>query len=261
MNTEHSVEDELSMVGNIPFIKNPLSFFASTKNFRSFLSITDSDDILNDVQIAEKMFATLFISSAQPEMDTKLQVVRNVLKQRLRYPDINDQPDLLKFAKIWILPSKIHLTNPPSAFLSSFKDSIKTSQTEYNFDTLSCVKFELKDGAERMMIYKMIDDGFRPSLVIVKWSKDLDEDYATAYCAGHLVNSGYVLVDSKNGYSLYFYSNFCLYDTVSMKEICYGNPFVNSFHEETEELLKCLKVRKIENDAADTTSPLEPSST
>ena len=126
MNTDQSVEDELSMVGNIPFIKNPLTFFATTKNFRSFLSITDSDDLHNDIQIAEKMFATIFVSSAQPDLNTKVDVIRNVLKQRLRYPDINDQPDLLKFAKIWILPSKVQLTNPPSAFLSSFKDSIKT---------------------------------------------------------------------------------------------------------------------------------------
>lgn len=249
------------MVGNIPFIKNPLSFFSTTKNFRSFLSITDSDDLLNDIQIAEKMFATLFVSSAEPDLNTKVDVIRNVLKQRLRYPDINDQPDLLKLAKVWILPSKVQLTNPPSAFLSSFKESIETNQKEYNFDSLSCVKFELKDGAERMMIYKMIDDGFRPSLVIVKWSKDLDEDYATAYCAGHLVNSGYVLVDSKNGYSLYFYSKFCLYDTVSMKEICYGNPFVTSFHEETEELLKFLKVKKVENGTETTTATTEPSAT
>jgi hypothetical protein len=244
MAQEHSIEDELTLVGNVPFIKNPLSFFASTKNFRAILSITDSIDLTTDIQIAEKMFGTLFISSPHEDLESKVQTIRDVLKQRLRYPGINERPDLLKLAKIWILPNKIQTVSKPQDFLSSFKDTIAQRQAEYSFDTLSCVKIELSGGQERMIIYKMLDDGFRPSLIIVKWSEDLDTNYSTAYCAGHLVNSGYVMVDNKNGCALYFYTDASIYNTVSMKDVCYGNPIVKNFQDETEELLKSLGLDK-----------------
>ena len=244
MAQESSIEDELTLVGNVPFIKNPLSFFASTKNFRAILSITDNTDLTNDIQIAEKMFGTLFVSSSSENFETKIQEIRDILKQRLRYPGINEKPELLKLAKIWILPNKIQLASKPQDFLTSFKDSLVSKQAEYGFESLSCVKFELSGGQERMIIYKMLDDGFRPSIIIVKWSEDLDSNYSTAYCAGHLVNSGYVMVDNKNGYALYFYTDASIYNTVSMKDVCYGNPIVKNFQEETEELLKSLGLDK-----------------
>jgi hypothetical protein len=240
MAEELSIENELTLVGDVPFIKNPLGFFAQTKNFRSFLSITDSADLTTDIQIAEKMFSTLFISS-NTHSEEKVQIIRDVLKQRLRYPGINEKQDLLKIAKIWVLPNKVQTVSQPKAFLESFKHSLQKKQEEYNFESISCVKIELQNGEERMIIYKMLDDGFRPSLVIVKWSEDLDTDYSTAYCAGHLVNSGYVLIDNKNGYALYFYTDASIYNTVSMKDVCYGNPIVKNFQEETEDLLKSLK--------------------
>jgi hypothetical protein len=254
MAQEHSIEDELTLVGNVPFIKNPLSFFASTKNFRAILSITDSADLTNDIQIAEKMFGTLFISSPVEDIESKVQEIRDVLKQRLRYPGINERQDLLKLAKIWILPNKIHTVSKPQEFLASFKDNLAQKQADYSFDTLSCVKIELSDGQERMIIYKMLDDGFRPSLIIVKWSEDLDTNYSTAYCAGHLVNSGYVMVDNKNGYALYFYTDASIYNTVSMKDVCYGNPIVKNFQDETEELLKSLGLDKPDGQEPDTQS-------
>lgn len=243
MAEDHSIEEELTLIGDVPFIKNPLSFFASTKNFRAILSITDSADLTADIQIAEKMFATLFISSSQ-DLESRVQTIRDVLKQRLRYPGINEKPELLKLAKIWILPNKIQAFPEPSALLDSFKDSIAPKQAEYNFEALSCVKIELSGGQERMLLYKMLDDGFRPSLIIVKWSEDLDNHYSTAYCAGHLVNSGYVMIDQKNGYALYYYTDASIYNTVSMKEVCYGNPIVKNFQEETQELLKSLGLDK-----------------
>jgi hypothetical protein len=244
MDQEHNIEEELTLISNVPFIKNPLSFFASTKNFRAILSITDSTDLTTDIQITEKMFGTLFISSPDQDIESKVTIIRDVLKQRLRYPGINEKPDLLKLAKIWILPNKIQIASKPQDFLTSFKDSLVSKQVEYGFESLSCVKFELSGGQERMIIYKMLDDGFRPSLIIVKWSEDLDSNYSTAYCAGHLVNSGYVMVDNKNGYALYFYTDASIYDTVSMKDVCYGNPIVKNFQDETQELLKSLGLDK-----------------
>ena len=86
----------------------------------------------------------------------------------------------------------------------------------------------MSDGVERQFIYKFLDSGFRPSIILVKWSNDLDEHYATAHCGGHLVNSGYSLLSLENGYALYIFSEQTLYDICSMKTIGMQNPIMAS---------------------------------
>lgn len=241
------IASELALIEGRPFIRNPLAFFESTRNFRTLLSFTDTDAWKHDLVLAEKMFGTLFVSTSSPNSQESIQQVRDVLKQRLKYPGIQENPELLKLAKIWILPTKVHTVPEPSKFLEDFAGNMLPKQEELKFETLSCVKFEFSAGQERMLIYKMLDDGFRPALLLVKWSQDLDEHFPTAYCAGHLMNSGYVMIDNQNGYALYYFCGAPMYDTVSMKELTYGNPFARSFQDQTVELLKSLQLSKIES--------------
>ena len=243
--------ENLTTINGRPFIKNALQFFSTTRRFRSFFTFTDTDSWKQDIEIAEKMFGTLFVSSSDPLIADKVQEVKDVLKQRLKYPGINDRPDLLTLAKVWILSNKVQLVSDPAAFTLNFTDAVASKQKELEFELLSCVKFELSDGKERKLIYSMTDEGFRPSLILVKWSHDLDDNYSTAYCAGHLTNMGYVMLNSENGYCLYFYTGTSIYDTVSMKELCYGNPIAKSFADQFGEVLKSFNLSSID----DKTSP------
>jgi len=219
--------DEFYQVNGRPFIKNPLSFFASTQKTRLMLTVTDNNSWKDDILLAEKMFGIMLVSSFSDGED--FQVCKDVLKQRLKYPGIQENPELLKLAKVWILPNKIFEISNPDNLLNSYQTAISQSAelTKATTDRLSYVKFELSDGKERMHIYKLVDEGYRPSLLCVKWSNDLEDDFSTANCAGHLVNLGYVHIANENGYSLYFFADNCVYDVVSWKDVFYGNPLVN----------------------------------
>lgn len=220
--------DDFCEVEGRPFLKNPLNFFSSTKKNRYLLSICDNDSWKKDMILAEKMFGTLLISSSSPEFSTEFPLYQEVLRLRLKVPGIQSNPELLRTAKIWILPHKI-VKAPPPDILQGSMDALPPLLSAPE-GMLSYVKIELADGKERMCIYRLLDDGYRPGLVCVKWSNDLDEHYATAYCAGHLINCGYIhVMTTANGYSLYYYGGLSLYDSCSMKEISWGNPIVQAF--------------------------------
>jgi hypothetical protein len=221
--------DDFYELEGTPFIKNPLNFFSSTKTNRYLLVISDDPNSWKkDMVLAEKMFGHLLISNSSSEFSTEFPVHQEVLRHRLKVPGIQNNPELMKTAKIWILPNKLIKAPPPDILQNSFDSSIQPLLNSPQ-GSLSYVKIDLTDGKERMMVYRILDDGYRPGLICVKWSNDLDEHYATAYCAGHLMNAGYVHVMSIHGYSLYYYGGLSLYDSCSMKEISWGNPIAQSF--------------------------------
>jgi hypothetical protein len=84
-------------------------------------------------------------------------------------------------------------------------------------------------------LYKFLDNGFRPSIILVKWSHDLDDHIPTAHCAGHLMNSGYALASLENGYSLYVFTDQVLYDITSMKTLGLKNPIMESILQSVSE--------------------------
>jgi hypothetical protein len=224
-----SPEDFYELEG-IPFIKNPLNFFSSTKTNRYLLVISDNPNSWKkDMVLAEKMFGHLLISNSSSEFSTEFLLHQEVLRHRLKVPGIQNNPELMKTAKIWILPNKLIKAPPPDILLNSLETSIQPL-LQLPQGTLSYVKIDLTEGKERMMVYRILDDGYRPGLLCVKWTNDLDEHYATAYCAGHLMNAGYIhVMTSSNKFSLYYYSGLSLYDSCSMKDISWGNPIAQAF--------------------------------
>ena len=238
-NAIETIKSQLCSVADRPFIKNPLQFFSNTRQMRLLLTVTDNESWKKDIELAEKMFGTILIST---DKNADFLVYKDVLKQRLRYPNIKENPELLNLAKIWILPNKVHLVDEPQEVFKSYKNVLDKSETDLgSIEKLSYVKYDLSDGGERMHIYKLLDEGYRPSLLCVKWTKDVDDDYATAYCAGHLCNAGYTLMEVQNGYYLYYYSDdMATYDTASFKEITYGNPVVQNLSDEFNRALKLM---------------------
>lgn len=235
-----NIENELCVVEGIPFIKDPLTFFSSTRNTRIMLSICNNDSWKKDLSLCEKLLGSLLISCDVPTFLDELTIHKDVLKQRLRYPNIHDNPQLLKTSKIWILPNKIHAILPPSEFELNPTKVLETfsKNVELDTSTLSFVKIEMDGGKERMILYKLLDTGYRPSLLCVKWSCDLDTDYSTANIAGHLTNCGYIHLKAVNGYSLYYYTCESLYDTVSWKETYNRNPIIQTLETEFNEAFK-----------------------
>jgi hypothetical protein len=239
---------EIRVVNGRPIPKEPLSFFQYNQGSRYFVSVADSPSVWrDDLVLGERFFSEMIICPYADHEEThskELALVKDVLKQRMKYPGVKEDPVLEKLAKTWILPTKVSMGPHAETFLASSESSVRDSfeplfKTLNNEDSMiHILKLELNEGKERAVLYKILDNGFRPSLVLVKWSHDLDDHISTAHCAGHLLNSGYSLVSLENGYALYMFSEQTLYDITSMKTIGLKNPMMESILSSVSEYMK-----------------------
>jgi len=248
---------EIQIVNGRPIPKEPLSFFQYNQGSRYFVTVTDSSSVWrDDLTLGERFFSEMIICPFVDHEEThskELTLVKDVLKQRMKYPGVKTDPNLEKLAKTWILPTKVSMGPQAETFLASSESSVRDS-LEPTFKALNntssmihILKLELSEGKERQLLYKFLDNGFRPGLVLVKWSYDLDDSTPTAHCAGHLLNSGYSLVALENGYALYMFSEQTLYDITSMKTIGLKNPMMESILGSVSEYMKLTTPGEITN--------------
>lgn len=234
-----NLSEVVQTVRGMPLMKDPLSFFEMKQDSRIFVTITDAPSVWqNDLILAERLFAEMIVCPYRidhaVQADT-MTLTRDVLKQRMRHPGIKEDPALETIAKTWVLPAKVHDGPQAEEFLQADERAIFTSMqpvfkvlNKDDSPVIHMLKLELANGVERQMMYKFLDSGFRPSILLVRWSHDIDEHIATAHCAGHVLNSGYSLFAYENGYALYVFTDQTLYDTCSLKTIGYTNPILAS---------------------------------
>lgn len=231
------VADLIHTTRDRPLPKDALAFFQYKQDTRVFLTVADSTKTWrDDLIVGERLFGETIVCTDSEDVEEMLVQTRDVLKQRMKYPNVKENPELEQIAKTWILPTKLHRGPTVSALLQPTEDGIKTALapffTEIKADqpVIHYLKIALAPTATRQMIYKFLDEGFRPSLLCVKWGNDLDDHIATAHCVGHIVNVGYnqVYQNDDTGYALYVFSDQPLYDICSVKGVYVGNPFMNS---------------------------------
>ncbi len=243
--------------------KEPLSFFQYKQGNRLFVTITDHPHVWeDDLIIAERLFADMVVCpfvSTRDEHERTMAQVQDILKQRMKYPGVKDDPRLEKIAKTWVLNNKVHLgpnvdsmlrhnESSVAECLNPVFDKVKSEDSVIHF-----LKLELGHGAERQLLYKILDNGYRPSLVLVHWSHDVDDNVPTAYCAGHLMNCGYSLVSVNEGYYLYFFNDQVLYDICSMKVPTLKNPIMEALLKSVAEFQVTQKgVVSTQNEKIDT---------
>ena len=252
-----TISKEVICVNERPIPKDTITFFQNKQGPRVFATITDEPSVWKkDLAIAERFFSEMVICPFQKitePVGTEIDKVKEILTQRAKYPGVKDDPESLMVSKTWILPNKISLGPSAFQFLQPNPhiglEENCTHSIQYNFkpvferlkseEMIHILKLELPAGLERALVYQFMDSGFRPSLVMIKWSHDLDDHIPTAHCAGHLVNSGYALVSYQNGYALYMYTDESLYDICSMKTVGLQNPIfvelTNTFNESLQQ--------------------------
>lgn len=243
-----SILDQIHVIRGRPILKEPLNFYNFKQGNRLFLNIVDNESVWKeDLFIGERLFAdtVLCVPASNLETNTKeLARVQDILKQRMKYPGAREDPAIEAIAKTWVLSTKLHLGPTVEQLLDHSENSarVQLESVLVNLNITDAVihfmKIELANGLERQVIYKILDNGFRPSLMMVKWGNDLDDHIATAHCAGHILNTGYALVALENGYALYMFIDHSLYDTCSMKTVSVENPFIDSISESILEMVR-----------------------
>jgi hypothetical protein len=233
-------QGQILNVGDRLIPKESVQFFGipNSKDKHIVISISSKPEVWQeDLVIAERIFADFIICPFKDYTNHTIAytLTKNVLQQRMKYPDIKENPELMKIAKTWILPNRVHmgpdasqffcLENGPLVMLSSIFEKLETKKV------INYLKIEVDDGMERNLVYSILDSGFRPGLFCVKWTHDVDEHLATAHCVGHLINSGYRMIKQENGYSLYYFIDDVIYDICSVKDPSLDNPFIKNITE------------------------------
>ena len=248
-----SFENYFISVSGRPLPKEPMQFFnVSSNKKRVFLTIADNPSIWQkDLVIAERIFSETIICPYKDYSNhtIALNLTKNILKDRMKYPGVKEDPEMMAIAKTWILPDRLHLGPDASEFLTLENGPIKFLEPIFEKlqtdPILNYLKIEVGYGMERMLVYSILDSGFRPGLLCVKWSNVPDEHTSTAHCVGHLLNCGYALLKVENGYSLYHYNDDVLYDMCTVGQPSTENPFVKTICQSLapkiqEDILKVL---------------------
>ena len=89
-------------------------------------------------------------------------------------------------------------------------------------------KLDAKD-ANRMILFDIMDAGYRPSLILVRFTESPDAHVPTQLAAGHLQNCGYALMGVHEDKYLYYFVDNCLYDYCSWVQPGIENPLVAEF--------------------------------
>jgi hypothetical protein len=244
---EYDFSNDLICIKNRILPKEALKFFQYQQDTRICLTIASDPNVWrDDLCIAERLFSDLVIIPAYGELETHKAMydkMKVILKERLKYPNVKENPEDLEVAKTWVLPAKLHMGPSITTFYYPVENPVQKALapifSQLNVDPkIHYLKIEVANGFERNIIYTILDNGFRPSLFLIKWSNDIDEDNATAYCAGHLQSVGYSLISLQNGYALYFYSDQSLYDICSFKTVGVKNPILQSILESVKESIQ-----------------------
>jgi hypothetical protein len=253
------IANEIVCVNERPIPKDTIVFFQNKQGPRVFVTITDDSSVWKkDLAITERFFSEMVVCpfrGCSEIVHKEIETVKEILKLRAKYPGVKDDSEALMVSKTWVLPNKISLGPSALQFLQpnphlglpkngqhTIHDQLKSVfERLKSEEMIHILKLELPDGLERSLVYQFMDSGFRPSLIMIKWSHDLDDHIPTAHCAGHLVNSGYALVSFQNGYALYMYTDESLYDICSMKTVGLQNPIFLELTNTFNDSLKTIR--------------------
>jgi FkbM family methyltransferase len=102
---------------------------------------------------------------------------------------------------------------------------MSVSEDDIRIDIL---KVDMSGGAERRALYEIMDAGFRPAVIMIRWEQEPDSHPGVRLAAGNLQNCGYVLLKKEGQKYLYFFVDNDMYATCSWEIEGSVNPMVDA---------------------------------
>ena len=239
-----SITASVGKVDPFPILDRVWDLF-SGKGIRTvFLTVGASKSALADLEIAESLGCPLNIVTINDQEKGVWSEVLNILKDRKR--EANATPFSEGADAKWILPKNLRLqdavpwwengtmeisgttlrTQSIGDFMGSIATAMKLKDNANRIDILKIDTTTSAPGLERGLLGAVLSAGYRPSLIMVNWSKMPDIDLSTTLAAGHLQNSGYLLLAKIGSKFLYYFSDEDLYQICSWEGIVQNNPIV-----------------------------------
>lgn len=207
--------------GDVPFLADIWGFFSKKGIKTQFLSFFPDKSFKVDLEVCESLGCPIRVFTISAELDAKWETIKQTLKNRKIADEDKEKTWIQGLEKKWILPKNIIVKNTSIDWNTLNAELV--SLPENRCDLL---KIEGTYGNERMLLYSMLESGYRPGILLVKYTEDPDANVPAMLVAGHLQMSGYKLAEASNNWFLYLYTDLCLYDSCSWRNTKVQNPVV-----------------------------------
>ena len=217
-----------------PILENLWDFYNKKGVKTVFVSVGSTGNAVADLDIAETLGCPAHIWSSNT---ANWDEVRQVLKDRKRSAEASAFTEAVDTK--WVLPKNVRsYTGIPGFYTAktetfstvSIDDCVKQCVATMKLDgeqRIDILKIALGEGMERAVISAVLDTGYRPGLLMVKWSEMPDTHLFTTITAGHLQNCGYTLLEKNGDRFTYMFVDRCMYEICSWETNKVVNPLVH----------------------------------
>ena len=203
----------------IPFLKDLWSFFSSKGVKTNFFSVNPDASFALDLDICESLGCPVRVLTNSASIETKWSVIAATLKARSIAPENANLAWLEGIQKRWILPRNLIIKRTALEW-----STLATEAAATEGNRVDMLKIEGSQEEERAILYSLTDGGFRPGVLLVRYTYDPDENVPSMLVAGHLQMIGYRLVECKGPWFLYLFEDTCFYDSCSWRTTTCQNP-------------------------------------
>ncbi len=204
-------------------IKNLTSFFSKKLDGCSFVSIGKSNSSLAvDAEISETIGGYMHLIPTTEEELNYMNAFKSIF-------DGNNVSDIIA-----------NYTSISNRLIDS--DLIKVHSIDNSFYSLRDIghidicKVD-SDIYGRSAIFNILDAGYRPSIIMTCFKSSPDDSVSTQITAGHIQNTGYILLGRHNNTYVYYFVDDCLYDYCNWSHSTHKNPLMIELTSQIRELI------------------------
>jgi hypothetical protein len=194
-----------------------------------FLSIGASSSCIPELEIAEIIGCPVnIICTNESEA-----AAWNEVKECLKTHKPANEP-LFTFSegsdKKWVLTKNIRIASEwkSGSIHSTVKEVCKSMAVSEDDTRIDILKVDMRGGAERRSLYEILDAGFRPAVIMIRWEQEPDSHPGVRLAAGNLQNCGYALLKKVGQKYLYYFVDNDMYATCSWEIEGAVNPMVDA---------------------------------
>ena len=218
----------------VPAHANLYHFFQPRTRKITVVSI-GVDEFGLESYITEQTGCTVYSFDHRSNSKEKYDLLQSVLQKKNETKEVPEWIQNLE--KRWIEPSKLLFSQILPLGFNGTVDGVETSSIPFQKIDILCVnipQFETK------VVYSILDSGFRPGIVHIRWDKHPDENSSSMLCAGHLQMCGYTLMGYVENSFLYMFNDQCVYETTSWASTDSINPALEGYRRQLfEQYMSC----------------------
>jgi hypothetical protein len=221
-----------------PMISNIWEFFSAKANKCVFISVGSSPSPLPELDILEQIACSLYMYEPVKEQAAIWEDLKSFFKTR------KETSDLSSFAreagKKWVLARNLNIINAHIAhFNGSINDttaiaaleavSAASKQSGLNEEEtrIDLLKIDLA-GSEADILHYILQEGFRPSMILVRWSARPDFSLQVTNAAANLQMIGYKLMQTIDNKYLYYFTDKNFFEICSWEDTNVDNPLIHT---------------------------------